>query len=93
MIEIDDRVVMLLFILFLGYMLFNRREGFNVGSSLSDCSNRGRDCLDDNKCAWCSNGDVSWRPGMVPVQFCTDLESDEYINAKKDPNIRCYKKN
>ena len=31
MIEIDDRVVMLLFILFLGYMLFNRREGFNVG--------------------------------------------------------------
>ena len=45
MIEIDDRIVMLLFILFLGYMLFNRREGFNVGGQNLDYNGR-CDCLD-----------------------------------------------
>ena len=41
MIEIDDRIVMLLFILFLGYMLFNQREGFNVGGEAEDSSTTG----------------------------------------------------
>ena len=45
MIEIDDRVVMLLFILFLGYMLFNTREGFNVGGQNLDYNGK-CDCLD-----------------------------------------------
>ena len=57
MIEIDDRVVMLLFILFLGYMLFNRREGFNVGgeevAGYCDCTT-----FDNNgSCVWESSPD------------------------------------
>ena len=57
MIEIDDRVVMLLFILFLGYMLFNRREGFNVGGE-EDSSTEGYcDCT-----TFDNNGSCVWKP-------------------------------
>tara|TARA_B100000900_G_scaffold15332_1_gene12174 strand:+ start:2765 stop:3118 length:354 start_codon:yes stop_codon:yes gene_type:complete len=81
MIEIDDRVVMLLFILFLGYMLFNTREGFNVG---------GQEGMDYNGKCECNSSGVS------PIEFtnCVAKQDDlcPYKNkydCERNENSRC----
>ena len=44
MIEIDDRVVMLLFILFLGYMLFNRKLIESFQTYINCCGSTDGEC-------------------------------------------------
>ena len=91
MIEIDDRVVMLLFILFLGYMLFNGREGFNVGGEENEEKFGACKCkyphTDNNTCRnekppdqgeYYSDNLMEFWPGS-----CTDIKDEDSCNDLK----------
>tara|TARA_B100000700_G_C14906842_1_gene790190 strand:- start:10 stop:963 length:954 start_codon:yes stop_codon:yes gene_type:complete len=93
MIEIDDRVVMLLFILFLGYMLFNRREGFNVGGQENEekfgaCKCKypytyNNTCLNEKPD---QNGDFTNNLMEFWPGSCTDIKDKDSCNALKVRN-------
>ena len=78
MIEIDDRVVMLLFILFLGYILFNRREGFNVG---------GEEGMDYNGKCYCNVSDERYSDCVANQdKVCFAYPTEEFCSH--DPRCK-----